>query len=77
MMQRISVIEADGTVPYAREMFENDDDAQTYWKTLLDPETSVLPALPCRAVMVIREELFKGQWVETCRKLVDVRGESQ
>ena len=37
----------------------------------------LLPALPCRAVMVIREELFRGQWVETCRKLVDVRGEGE
>ena len=76
-MQRISVIEVDGTTPYAREMFENDDDAQAYWRSLLDPESSVLPALPCRAVMVIREELFKGQWVETCRKLVDVMGEGE
>ena len=76
-MQRISVIEVDDTTPYAREMFENDDDAQAYWRGLLDPESSVLPALPCRAVMVIREELFKGQWVETCRKLVDVREGSE
>ena len=72
-MQRISVIEVDGEIPYAREMFENDDQAQAYWNSLLDEESSVLNALPCQAVMVIREELFKGSWVETCRKLVDVR----
>lgn len=74
-MQRISVIEIDDEVPYAREMFENDDQAQAYWNELLDPERSVLPSLGCMAVMVIREELFKGTWVETCRKLVDLRGE--
>ena len=74
-MQRISVIEIDDTVPYAREMFENDDQAQAYWNELLDPERSVLPSLGRAAVMVIREELFKGTWVETCRKLVDLRGE--
>lgn len=72
-MQRISVIEIDSGAPYAREMFENDDQAQAYWNSLLDEETSVINALPCQAVMVIREELFKGSWVETCRKLVDVR----
>lgn len=68
-MQRISVIEIDDTTPYAREMFENDERAEDYWRSLLE-DGSVLEALPCQAVMVIREELYRGQWVETCRKLV-------
>ena len=71
-MQRISVIEVDDTVPYAREVFDNDDQAQAYWTEVLSDDSPLL-ALPCRAVMVIREELFKGTWVETCRKLVSVR----
>jgi hypothetical protein len=72
-MQRISIIEVDDTTPYARELFENDDAAEQYWLSLLNPDTSVIPCLPCGAVMVIREEMFKGTWVETCRKLVSVR----
>lgn len=71
-MQRISVIEVDGEDVYARELFENDDDAQGYWLSLLT-DGSVLTALGGMAVMVVREELFKGTWVETCRKLVDLR----
>ena len=71
-MQRITVVEVDDDVPFARELFENDDEAQMYWIGLLG-EGSVLPCLPCRAVMVVREELFKGTWVETCRKLVDLQ----
>ena len=73
-MQRISVTDVDDGSSYAREMFENDDQAQEYWTELLDPARSVLPSLGCGVVMVIREELFKGTWVETCRKLVDLGG---
>ena len=58
--------------PYARELFDNDDAAEQYWLSLLNPDTSVIPCLPCGAVMVVREEMFKGTWIETCRKLVSV-----
>lgn len=69
-MERVTVRTLDGEV-LARETFENSDTAQAYWTSLLG-DGSVLEALPYRCVTVVREELFKGEWVETCRKLADL-----
>lgn len=67
-MQRISVQDTLGHT-YAMEMFENDDTADSYWLEILGGE-SILDSLRTGTVMVVREEMFKGTWVETCRKLV-------
>lgn len=68
---RVQVVRPDG-IPVVIECFETESDCNAFCTDLLGPD-SVLNAIGGQALLMTREEFFKGTWVTVYRKLIDMR----